>query len=64
MKVYIVIMTFSTFDGWHGTTDTSIVGVYSTKELAESKCLPTTVEQNSGDECTTSWDAEEWYPNG
>lgn len=60
MKVFIVIQTSSCYDGWHGSTDTDNIGVYSTKELAKSHCPPDVVEQNEGDECTTSWHYEEW----
>ena len=40
MKVFIVIQTFSTFDGYHHAENTTNIGVYSTKELAKSHCLP------------------------
>jgi len=60
MKIYIVIQKLSTWDGWHGTESVFNIGVYSTKELADSHCCPTHTEQNSGEECTTEWHVEEW----
>ena len=60
MKVFIVIRTESSYDGFHYSESTSIEDVFATKELAKSHCSPTQTEQNSGEECTTEWHYEEW----
>ena len=55
MKVFIVIQTVNTWDGWHGTTSTSIIGVFLTKELAELLNLNSIETDESGVE----WHIEE-----